>query len=93
MTSEQTKALFQKYQERLAWEFPPKRGDTAVLGGSLPTHTSELQHAAWMCVEGQKLVDEGKLEKANRWLGFVQGVLWMGNQLTIDQMRDDSRGV
>ncbi len=32
--------------------------------------------------------DEGK---ANRWLGFIQGVLWSGGVYTIDEMREHNR--
>ena len=29
--------------------------------------------------------------KANRWLGFIQGVLWEHHIFTIDNMRDHNR--
>ena|SRR5271154_322649 len=51
-----------------------------------------LQHAAWMVEEclifGNPkdflLVD---LAKVNRWIGFIQGVLWKEGIYTIDQLR------
>jgi len=30
-------------------------------------------------------------EKVNRWLGFVQGVLWLHGDYTLDQMREHNR--
>lgn len=54
-----------------------------------------------MCVEMGRTIDafdpqEGAggaaLEgKANRWLGFVQGVLWSTGRRTVTQMKDDNR--
>lgn len=30
-------------------------------------------------------------DKANRWLGFMQGVFWLNGTYTLDQMRDHNR--
>ena len=30
-------------------------------------------------------------EKANRWLGFIQGVLWLHGDYTLDQLRGHNR--
>lgn len=59
-----------------------------------------LAHARWMLQEldellqvfgmGHKLTP-AEADKFNRWLGFVQGVLWTGGVYTIDQMRDHTR--
>ncbi len=48
-------------------------------------------HTLWMCEQIQAFVGMGEMYKANRWLGFVQGVLWALDHLTIDQMREDNR--
>lgn len=34
------------------------------------------------------LLIKTKMEKACCWLGFIQGVLWMENVYTIDQIRE-----
>lgn len=47
-----------------------------------------LKHAVWMCKNILLMDDEAK---AMRWLCFVQGILWMTNKRTIDEMRDDNR--
>lgn len=44
-------------------------------------------HLAWMCDRIIKLAEDGELEKAGRWLGFVQGCLFMYGEYTIDEMR------
>lgn len=51
----------------------------------------QLKHVMWMCLEIPMLVDQGKLDKAMRWLGFVQGVLWACRVYTIDEMRAHNR--
>jgi hypothetical protein len=33
---------------------------------------------------------QAAMEKAMRWLGFIQGVLWSTGVRTIDQMREDN---
>lgn len=36
-------------------------------------------------------VDQGRREKAMRWLGFVQGWLWAASIYTIEEMADHNR--
>lgn len=71
-------------------EFRIERWDAA----SLPPldKGNQLRHASWMVSEAIKFTREGKLEKANRWLGFVQGVLWSTGQQTIEDMRQMNMG-
>jgi len=63
--------------------------------------TGMLQHARWMCQEtlkflpkeneGMSTEDRQKItEKAMRWLGFIQGVLWSTSTRSIDEMRADN---
>lgn len=46
-----------------------------------------LNHAAWMCQELIEKIGEFNIEKSMRWLGFIQGVLWVCGIHTIDEMR------
>lgn len=58
----------------------------------LPADAHEAEsHLAWMCEQIPGFMKEGKEEKAQRWLGFVQGSLWAFGLRTIDQMREDNR--
>jgi hypothetical protein len=52
-----------------------------------------LQHSLWMLEEmgTWNLEDPIFWEKSNRWLGFVQGLLWMTGVYTIPQMADHNR--
>lgn len=51
-----------------------------------------LPHLHWMCEEIQALVLSGQLDRAHRYLGFVQGVLWSMGQFSISEMADHNRG-
>lgn len=64
--------------------FAPMRDLNATI------YVQRSEHLAWMCVETVKLVEEGRIEKAFRWLGFIQGALWADGHRTIDAMRLDN---
>ncbi len=49
-----------------------------------------LGHVLWMCVEAQKFVNEGRMEKAMRWLGFIQGALWARSYSSIEDLKVDN---
>lgn len=50
-----------------------------------------LQHVNWMLDNMCDNLPTLDMEKAARWLGFIQGVLWVSNVFTIDEMRDHNR--
>jgi len=63
-------------------------------------HDGALQHVLWMCDKIDEMIDEIEsisecvrkdFSKINRWLGFIQGVLYTCNIYTIDQMREHNR--
>jgi hypothetical protein len=45
---------------------------------------ARLAHAKWMLSQMWTFTD---VEKLNRWIGFVQGVLWAEGRATIDDLR------
>jgi hypothetical protein len=45
-----------------------------------------LSHARWMCGQVKELAEKD-VPKANRFLGFVQGILWTMGLYTINEMR------
>ena len=59
--------------------------------GIIPSSDVALSHAAWMCEQVRVFAKEGRIDKANRWIGFIQGTLWMAGRATIDEMREDNR--
>jgi hypothetical protein len=57
------------------------------------TSAQRLSHIKWMCKEIQVWLknDHFEVDKAERWICFVQGVLWCEGLRSIDNMRDDNR--
>lgn len=68
-----------------------------------PGRTSIIRHISWMCEEAQTFLrpfecvcgqdhgpDPRKVEKAMRWLGFVQGCLWCLSLKSLNNLREDS---
>lgn len=48
-------------------------------------------HCYWMLDEIEKFLQEDRIEKAMRWLGFIQGVFWSKHVFTIKQLTDHNR--
>lgn len=47
-------------------------------------------HLLWMCEEGPTYA-ANRREKAMRWLGFVQGAMWILDLATIEQLKAMNR--
>ena len=78
----------QKYATSLAPRFEVRRHPTNAVA---PSTQDAMEHVLWMCVQVQEFVAQGKLEKANRWLGFIQGILWLSGRGSVDDFREDNR--
>jgi hypothetical protein len=46
-----------------------------------------------MCTEIQKALDAGDRERAMRWFGFTQGVLWAHGVYAVNELREQNRAV
>lgn len=51
----------------------------------------KLGHVAWAVEQCRLFVAEGRMEKAFRWLGFIQGALWYEGIYSIDELANQSR--
>jgi hypothetical protein len=51
----------------------------------------QFEHCHWMLDTMDEFVNQGELEKAFRWLGFVQGVLWSQGVCRLDQLREHNK--
>lgn len=58
-------------------------GDNIYVGGKYDA----LCHAHWMCDEAARFIREGRRAKAYRWIGMIQGILWMGAVYSITDLR------
>ena len=47
-------------------------------------------HFKFMCDEAQLFVDQDRVDKAMRWLGFMQGAFWMDDVYTLDELKKHS---
>jgi hypothetical protein len=93
MTDEQVKRVVTAYQERLTREgYQPVQIDFDRTTASFP-RSRQLEHVAWMCGEILRALDAGERERAMRWLGFTQGVLWAQGVYAVNEMREQNRAI
>lgn len=90
MAEQQLEEVLTKYEEHLSVYGVPMR---FTVRGVIPSGEQAARHVLWMCAEVRTFLKEGRREKADRWLGFVQGVLWSLGHYTIDDMRSQSRRI
>jgi len=80
MTKEEAVFLMREYAERLALDGlhhpSPERGG------------EKLQHLLSM---PDRFPDDGSEKKSMRWLGFIQGVLWMSENFELEELKEHSR--
>ena len=95
MTKEKLKSMFQGYREHLDDLYPKvsPRSLTEVESqfsvGSL-SRIDTTAHFKHMCDMGQTFVDQDRVDKAMRWLGFMQGAFWMDDVFTLDELKKHS---
>jgi hypothetical protein len=96
MTKDKLKEIFRKYYEYWDTYWPEVsaaqlpaylRGEP--MGDLLPSQRAG--HYKFICLHGQLLADTD-VEKAMRWLGFMQGVLWHAEIFSLEEIMDQSRG-
>jgi len=51
-----------------------------------------LNHACWMCGEVEGFVRQNRWQKTHRWIGFIQGLLFMGGVFSISEIKDHNAG-
>jgi hypothetical protein len=94
LTSEKLISVFEFYRDELA-----KKGIAAEQLKDEDYHakasdllvSTHLGHVAWMCDAAIGFVQEDRIEKAMRWLGYVQGVLYIAGEYTLDDLKNHSR--
>lgn len=94
MTPKKLTAILRSYQHDLknrgvrAIQFSDEQYNSKL--PDIPTNAI-LSHSAWMCKEAIKHTRSGKIEKAMRWLGDIQGMLSMAGLYTINHLKEHSR--
>ena len=82
MTTDRMLEILDQYDRNLYVQAAPV---SEAAGGT------RLQHVRWMCQQVPAFIDAGKLEKAHRWLGFIQGALWHDGFYTIEEMKEHNK--
>ena len=88
MTKDQVLAAIRKYDGWLAEAgIQVEKVDLAIRA---PSRQQALSHLRQMFVEmGERIA--GSAGKADRWIGFVQGVLWLAGFGSIEEFKGDNR--
>ena len=60
-------------------------------GDYLISQTQALAHCHRMLCKMEGFIEEQRMDKVFRWLGFVQGVLWSCGVFTLDELKDHNR--
>lgn len=90
MTKQRVIEIMDLYTELLrAAGYTPERYEPSP-GEDIRTPMQKRRHAMWMCAETRAFAEAGRMEKAFRWLGFVQAVLWCEGIRSIEQMKVDN---
>lgn len=55
------------------------------------SENAQLLHLKEMIPKTKNFLNTGKFDKANRWLGFIQGVFYSNGIYSIDEMADHNR--
>ena len=88
MTRGQIHDVVRRYDVELAERgYLVERADTT----SFPSSVGGLKHVRWLIAEMLNPEKERSEEKDQRWLGFIQGVLWCHGIATIDKMKGHNR--
>jgi hypothetical protein len=82
-------ARYRAYLERFDCE--PKRLEYLSYRESSALTASQISHVLYMLDDLEQLVDAGRLEKAFRWLGFIQGWLWARGLYSIDELKEHNK--
>ena len=93
MTTDKLREVFQFYHKALypyapmEFQFEPVDYDMKE-----PLRSQFLNHVRWMCKEAiNVLIPENQIDKAMRWLGYVQGVLNVLGIYSCNELREHSR--
>ena len=57
----------------------------------LNTYEDAFSHCNWMLPHLEEFAKEGRMDKAFRWLSFIQGVLWVLRVFSINELKDHNR--
>ena len=85
--------LYCKSLNELGYEPIPFPDVDAHVTGSiyLGAKYDTLNHARWMCDQAQDFAQQGRWAKAHRWIGMIQGLLFVGGVYSISELKKHNR--
>ena len=89
MTPDKIREVISRYRQEFLKSEIPKRKFSRLDGHAPLKHI--LAHCYWMVDEIERFLQEKRMAKANRWLGFVQGTLWGSGRYTIADLMNHNR--
>ncbi len=98
MKSQTILKIIEHYREELEdWlGYKPKRFDEF---DGAPSYDEQLEHVLWMIHEIPVLIEKQQQEsytrdynKINRWLGFIQGIMWANGFYNIAFLKKQNSG-
>lgn len=93
MTPEKVLEVLNLY-ERMFIEADVSRGQVGfgvTLNADEESTKISLEHCHGMIDEMRQFVAGGRMDKVFRWLGFIQGVLWVNGWYTLAELMDHNR--
>lgn len=96
---EQAELMMKRYEKKLSdlGYSPSPYADIEELVGSNIYGKGKfevLNHALWMCTQIEGFIRQNRMAKAYRWIGMVQGLLFMGGVYTIAELkRHNAEGI
>lgn len=58
------------------------------LDAGSPEASEALSHCRWMLERMELMARGNETHKLDRWLGFIQGVMWMCGHYTVNELRE-----
>jgi len=89
MTNEKIFTILNKYSKFLNKKGYKSRAIKQKL--YYPNDIDAMGHVLVMIPRIKQFIKEERREKAFRWLGFVQGILWSYGEYTIEELRDHNK--
>jgi len=85
--------LYTKTLTKLGYRAQPYPNLEEHIGGSVfqSPKFETLGHAMWMCERTQEFVRQRRFAKAYRWIGTIQGILFMNGIYSLAELKDHNR--
>ena len=89
MTKDQCLALLEDYEQLLKERgAEPVETDHNIVS---PDKETIFNNSLFMVLKMKEFIQKDKMDKFYRWLGFLQCVLWVAGEFSMNQLREHNR--